>query len=77
LKNTTPEAAELKRERQQQAARDGAEAMAQYEAQARATREKTERLRSLRLARDAAAAAAPAPAKKSPAKKSSARRAGN
>jgi hypothetical protein len=36
-------------------AADGKNAMAEYEAQAAATRAKTERLRALRLARDAAA----------------------
>jgi hypothetical protein len=42
-------------------AEDGRKAMAEYEAKAAATREKTERLRALRLAREAAEAqAAPA-----------------
>ena len=44
--------------------RDGVQAMAEYEAERRAVRDKTARLRALRLARDAAAAAAPAPATK-------------
>jgi len=35
-------------------AREGAKAMAEYEAERRAVREKTARLRALRLARDAA-----------------------
>jgi hypothetical protein len=61
--------------------RDGEKAMAEYLAEGRATQEKTARLRALRLARDAAAAAAPAkptapPVKKvtSPAKKPAATR---
>jgi hypothetical protein len=49
--------------------REGAVAMAQYEAEARALREKTARLRELRLAREAAAPAAPVAGKKAPAKK--------
>lgn len=44
-------------------AEDGRKAMAEYEASVTATREKTERLRALRMAREAAEAAAPAPAK--------------
>jgi hypothetical protein len=58
-----------------QRADDGKKAMSEYEAERVAIRAKTERLRALRLARDAAAApveAAPvkkAPAKKAPAKK--------
>jgi hypothetical protein len=50
-----------------QRANDAKKAMADYEAEAVATRAKTERLRALRLARDAAeqaAAAAAPPAKK-------------
>jgi hypothetical protein len=44
-----------------QQAEDGRKAMAEYEAKAAATREKTERLRALRLAKEAAdAKAAPA-----------------
>ena len=39
-------------------AEDGKKAMAEYEASAAATRAKTEKLRALRLARDAAEAAA-------------------
>jgi hypothetical protein len=42
--------------------------MAEYEANAAATRAKTEKLRALRLARDAAEAAAPKPAAKTKAK---------
>jgi len=47
-------------------AEDGRKAALDYEAEAAATRAKTERLRALRLARDAAAPPAPA---KTPAKK--------
>ena len=42
---------------------DGKKAMAEYEANAAATRAKTERLRALRLARDAALPAPAAPVK--------------
>jgi hypothetical protein len=55
-----------------QRAEDGKKAMAQYESDAAAVRAKTERLRALRLARDAAeGAAAPTavPAKKAAARK--------
>jgi hypothetical protein len=41
--------------------RDGVQAMAEYEAERRAVRDKTARLKALRLARDAAVAASPAP----------------
>jgi len=44
-------------------AEDGRKAMAEYEASITATREKTERLRALRMAREAAEAAAPPPPK--------------
>ena len=54
--------------------REGAAAMAQYEAEARALREKTARLRELRLAREAAAG--PIPGKKAPAKKKSGKKPG-
>ena len=53
-------------------AEDGRKAMAEYEAAAEAMRVKTERLRALRLARDAAGGADPNPpgsAKKTPAKR--------
>ena len=53
--------------RLEKAAQEGASAMAQYEAQGRAVREKTARLRELRLAREAAEGKA-APAKKTGAK---------
>jgi hypothetical protein len=58
-KNKTPEAAEIKRERQAEAAREGAAAMAEYQADIIATREKTAKLRALRLAQEAKAAQAP------------------
>ncbi|MFL6936944.1 MAG: hypothetical protein ACJ8EJ_20065 [Xanthobacteraceae bacterium] len=51
-----------------QRAEDGKKAMSEYEAEGAAVRAKTERLRALRLARDAAEAAA-GPKKKIPAKK--------
>jgi hypothetical protein len=51
-----------------QRAEDGKSAMAEYEAQAAAQREKTARLRALRLARDAAM---PVPPPKAAAKKKS------
>jgi hypothetical protein len=41
-------------DKKEQRAREGAKAWADYQAEAKATREKTERLRALRLARDAA-----------------------
>jgi hypothetical protein len=44
-------------------AEDGKKAMAEYEASAAATRAKTEKLRALRLAKEAAEAAAPKPVK--------------
>ena len=40
--------------KREQQARDGAKAMAEYEAAGRATREKTARLKALRLAKEAA-----------------------
>jgi hypothetical protein len=49
-------------------AEDGRKAMAEYEASAAATRAKTEKLRALRLAREAAEAAAPKPPAKPKAK---------
>jgi hypothetical protein len=45
-----------KESEKEQRARDGAKAWADYEAEGRAMREKTARLRALRLARDAAKA---------------------
>jgi hypothetical protein len=56
--------------------REGAVAMAQYEAEARAVREKTARLRELRLAHEAANKPLPSAAKKAPAKKKPAKKAG-
>ena len=55
--------------RKEERAKDGAKAMMEYQAQSRAVREKTERLRALRLAKEAAdkereAAAAPKPARR-------------
>jgi len=47
--------------KKQERLKDGQQAMAQYEAERRAVREKTARLRALRLARDAAASAARTP----------------
>jgi hypothetical protein len=44
--------------KKEQRQRDGEQAMAEYEAERRATAEKTAKLRALRLARDAAAAKA-------------------
>ena len=44
--------------KKEERARDGRKAMTEYETQARATREKTERLKALRLAKDAQAQAA-------------------
>jgi hypothetical protein len=52
-----------------QRAEDGKKAMLDYEATVAATRAKTERLRALRLARDAAAPPAPSKARASAAKK--------
>ena len=58
----TEEANKVRAEIRARQAEDGKKAMAEYQANAVATREKTEKLRALRLARDAAAAAAPKPA---------------
>jgi hypothetical protein len=55
--------------RKLQQAEDGKKAMLDYEAQAAAVRAKTEKLRALRLARDAAMPPAPAKTKKSATKK--------
>jgi hypothetical protein len=41
-------------DKKEQRAREGAQAWADYQAQARAVRDKTERLKAIRLARDAA-----------------------
>ena len=45
-------------EKRQERARDGAQAWAEYQAESRAVRERTARLRALRLARDARKSAA-------------------
>jgi hypothetical protein len=55
--------------RKLQQAEDGKKAMLDYEAQAAATRAKTEKLRALRLARDAAMPPAPAKTRTSAGKK--------
>jgi len=55
----TRDRAEASFKKQEQRAREGAKAMADYEAEGRATREKTARLKSLRLAQQAAGATAP------------------
>jgi len=57
LANNVKEArdrAEASFKKQEQRAREGAKAMADYEAEGRAMREKTARLKSLRMARQAA-----------------------
>jgi hypothetical protein len=56
--------------------REGAVAMAQYESEARAIREKTARLRELRLAHEAANKALPSAGKKTSVKKKSAKKGG-
>ena len=58
-KEKTPEATEMKKERQAVAAREGAEAKAQYQADLIATRERTAKLRAMRLAQEARIAAEP------------------
>ena len=50
----TRDRAEASFKKQEQRAREGAKAMADYEAEGRAMREKTARLKSLRMARQAA-----------------------
>jgi hypothetical protein len=74
----THDAAKAKAEatfkRKEQQAREGAIAMSEYLAGQQATRAKTERLRALRLAKEAQEAAAPAVEK--PAKKKAAKRSG-
>jgi hypothetical protein len=57
LANNSKEArdrAEASFKKQEQRAREGAKAMADYEAEGRAMREKTARLKSLRMAKEAA-----------------------
>jgi hypothetical protein len=58
-RTTASEQALFKKEQRQ---REGEKAMAEYQAGLTAMREKTAKLKALRLARDAATAAAPAPA---------------
>jgi hypothetical protein len=55
--------------KQEEKARDGKNAMMEYEAQARATREKTARLRALRLAKEAQAPNETPPAGGAPARR--------
>jgi hypothetical protein len=58
VKNNSVEAQKKQAERsfkQEERALDGRKAMAEYEVQARATRAKTERLKALRLAKEAQA----------------------
>jgi hypothetical protein len=52
-----------KRFKQEERARDGRKAMTEYETQARATRAKTQRLRALRLAKEAQVQTEEPPAK--------------
>jgi uncharacterized heparinase superfamily protein len=52
-----------KRFKQEERARDGRKAMTEYEAEARATREKTARLKALRSAKEAQARDEPPPSK--------------
>ena len=59
--------------KQEERARDGRKAMAEYEVQARATRAKTERLKVLRLAKEAQAQSE-APAQKQPERRPARRR---
>jgi hypothetical protein len=63
LANNSKEArdrAESSFKKQEQRAREGAKAMADYEAEGRAMREKTARLKSLRMAQQAAGSTVPA-----------------
>jgi hypothetical protein len=66
VKNNSVEAQKKQAERsfkQEERALDGRKAMAEYEVQARATRAKTERLKVLRLAKEAQAQTEEPPAK--------------
>jgi hypothetical protein len=66
VKNNSAEAQKKQAERsfkQEERALDGRKAMAEYEVQARATRAKTERLKLLRLAKEAQAQTEQPPAK--------------
>ncbi len=56
----TRDRAEATFKKQEQRAREGAKAMADYEAEGRAMREKTARLKSLRMAQQAAGKTVPA-----------------
>jgi hypothetical protein len=67
-----PDRAEALFNKKEQREREGHKAMAEYEAEQRATREKTAKLRALRLARDAALKEAPPAAPAAPAKKGAA-----
>ena len=59
-----------KRFKQEERARDGRKALIEYETQARATRAKTERLKALRLAKEAQAQSeAPAQPERRPARR--------
>ena len=58
-----------KRFKQEERARDGRKAMTEYETQARATRAKTERLRALRLAKEAQAQNEAPPTERRPARR--------
>ena len=73
----TPESAEARQKKKALQAVEGQKSMVEYEAGLRQMREKTERLRALRLARDEAeaklAAEAPPAAKKKAAKKKAAK----
>jgi len=60
--------------KKEERAREGAKAMMEYEAEVRATQEKTARLRAQRLARDAAAASTAVPARKQAVRTSSGKR---
>ncbi|MEJ2374461.1 MAG: hypothetical protein P8Y71_03250 [Pseudolabrys sp.] len=62
--NAAKARAEASFKRKQDQASDGAKAWAEYQAERRALSEKTERLKELRLAREAAAAAVSKPGKK-------------
>jgi hypothetical protein len=69
---TSQEKADLYFRRKQDQLADGRRAMSEYEQRARAEREKTDKLRALRLARDAEASANLTTAPAKPLKKSSA-----
>jgi hypothetical protein len=75
VKNNSAEAQKKQAERsfkQEERVRNGQKAVAEYEVQARATRAKTERLKALRLAKEAQAQSEAPPVK--PAKRRTARR---